>query len=328
MFYINYNTTDCENAVITTPVQNNQYIDYVKSLPTPYPVSNIRHYSIEYSINCCTPQTVLLPVRYVFQVSISNCLYDTLNNTLTYSLDITGINNSFVSQTHVNYNNGGYNPITKTAIPNGFKITFVEQNVPTPNINNPIFTTHTLQIKITHVDGFIYTLNTTITMPFNYCPMTSTLVSVNYPPLPSNIVITDLTNDELSLNSLFNKPILEAGVYNIIICEVRNNSTNCLQRSYFVECSIRCDIIDKLVQCRNSDIFNYYDALKYSNECENITYEDKCALYELMYMKLSNQACIDPYEDCNCNGETTAPLFQNRIKPNNNRMGTKNCGCG
>lgn len=74
MFYINYNVTDCENSVVTTPIENNQYIDYVNGLTTPYPINNVRHYSLEYSINCCTPEVVLLPVRYQFEVDSSDCL--------------------------------------------------------------------------------------------------------------------------------------------------------------------------------------------------------------------------------------------------------------
>ena len=65
----------------------------------------------------------------------------------------------------------------------------------------------------------------------------------------------------------------------------------------------------------------YYNALTYSNNC-NISYKDKCFLYESFYNKLTMNDCEDPFEDC---GKSTALRGVN--KPNVRYTSVSPCGC-
>ncbi len=309
MFDINFNNTNCNDLTVNTPNSGNEFIQFISGTLTK-DFTNIRNYEIEYSKNCCSNKKIKVPVRYVFTPIVTSCLE--LNPiTFRYNIELRGINSNFISNISISSDNITYTSLTISSITGGFSY-------------NTINTTHYL--KITHVDGFIYLIEITLSpcSPLGTSTVVSTIIT--YPTLDSRISII---NNNLSLNILFELITLPSSIYQIIICEYFITNTNvqlksnCIQNSYWLDCNVKCSVIDKIVECEYSLISNYYDALTYSNlEACKISYEDKCKLYELFRLILDNPDCYDPWEDCNCNDEK---VFKQRIKTG--EIKSNGCGC-
>ena len=306
---IEYFVNECVESYVTTPDENYQYLDYITQR-VETDETNVRHYSLNYSVNCCKENTLLIAPKYDFTFNVILCNDET---DVSIEFELVGIRSSFITGLQFNGSSISYQSTS-----NGIK--FLLLNLDQLPQNSFVLT-------LTHIDGFVYTFTFDYgNLPIDCTFDPSSFLIITYPLLPENVVLIDDVNEtRLSLNSLFNETLLLSGVYNISIMRRLNNGSNTIHRSYFIDCGLECQVINKLIECRTSDIFNFYDALRYSNNCINVTYEDKCALYELFYRKLNNDGCIDPYEDCDCNG--SIKMSNTSFKPNNRVARTKDCGC-
>lgn len=110
--------------------------------------------------------------------------------------------------------------------------------------------------------------------------------------------------DALSFQSLFGFSIIPDGVYQVIICEHFSEvSSTCIQNHVFIDQddSVRCQVVNKLVQCVDSNIMDIYQALLWSNDCtETLSYDEMCAMYELLSILITSDGCYGRLDDCNC----------------------------
>lgn len=322
---ISFNLTDCSSVLATTPNSPFTYLQYMKGTSTKN-FTDIKEYTISKSYNCCTADVIKVPVRYAFTASVTSCNVLTINSidNLDLTFRILGINPLFVNKIEVSSNNIVFTNTTYTATTGGFTYNYSINNYPI------VFVPYTHYLRITHVNGQVYLLTITYDWTVDPCVGVTNIFSVVYPSLPANVSIS--SSNELSLNTLYGTPVMQIGVYELIICEVQQYPTapllrsTCIQNNFWLACDVKCAVINKLVQCKDSDILFFFDALNMSNDCENITYADKCALYEVMYNKLKQDDCYDPFDDCNC-GNSKDSIFKVTGNKTNNKTNVKDCGC-
>lgn len=308
--------TGCTGIEISTPTAGKEYLEYIGGV-TAKDFSSIKSYKIKYSTNCCTETEIVLPVWYNIDLNLNagSCTVDGGN--ITFNLELTGINVTLIDDATVQFSldNVTY---TSTTI-SGTSPILVEVTVPIAT------TTYTIYVKFKNLDGFEYIVSDEYGV--NVVDPCGTLnevdnLNITYPSLPTNVVIDPITG-YLDFNTLIDSDPAIAGVYQVIICEETLTTESCVQNHHFLECDIKCDVINKLVQCKDSDVLFFYDALRYSNDCTlNITYAEVCSIYELLVYKITTSGCYNPWDDCNCSGTT------NIFSQNNNSTTTiRNCGC-
>lgn len=339
-----FNIVDCENANITTPNVADD-LDLISEMQeSPQTGStNIQKYTIEYSKNCCTPELIDIPVFYNFTTTHVDCNYNVETQIYTYGFNLLGINPLFVTSIRISKNDTlNYLPATFTNVSGNtgihYDITYAQADVLIPNAgfgDPPNTQDYTFYLEVTHTSGFIYVIRLTFRLeqPGGCNLISHSLVSRTYPEIDERIVFDTATSIDLL-------PLYEAvdtlysGIYEVIICRwiVTNALTltslisECVQNNYFIDCQLKCEIVNKLVQCKDTNIMTYYRALQFANDC-NTSYHDMCDMYELMMNKLNNPDCRDPYDDCNC-GDSRDAFFTQRSY-NNNKASSRNCKtCG
>lgn len=125
----------------------------------------------------------------------------------------------------------------------------------------------------------------------------------------------DYTYQRLSLNSLTNTATLLPGTYEVIFCEtLYGGSSTCVQNHMFIDCgTLKCQVVNKLILCVDSNIMDYYNALIWANDCtDTVTYQEFCALYEILIIILETDGCYGKLDDCNCTDATT---IANKLSP-------------
>lgn len=310
--------SSCTGIEISTPTAGLNYLEYAVGLDTK-DFSSIKSYKVIVSSNCCPQIEYTLPVRYNMDYSFSNCV--DAAGTTTYDLEVSGIDKNLIDPLTIEYqiDGGGWISTSLTASAS-----------PTVNISFPAPIGYpasiTVQLRFNNLDGFQYLLSEGLTFNSDYCSIDlRTGITITYPnPNADDNINIDLITGHLDFNTLIGLDPVLSGVYQVIACEETFSTQNCVQNHHFIECSIKCDIINKLVQCKDSDIMFFYDALVYSNDCTtNITYSEVCSLFELLLYKLQTDGCYSPFDDCNCSGTTN--IFPTR---NNNSVTTvRGCGC-
>lgn len=308
--------TGCSGIEVSTTTAGKTFLQYIIGLLTK-DFSAIKSYKIKWSANCCTETEVILPVLYDLVVVYNNCVIDDSN--VIIDLNLSGINKDLIDDTTISYSlDGGINYIT--AVLTSDILPVIEITVPIPGTYPD---TVDLFLKFSNLDGFEYIINE----PLVFDGPTACVIGqpdsniITYPTLPVEVVIDGGTG-YLDLNTLMGSDPALSGVYQVIICEETLTSEICVQNHIFLECTIKCDVIGKLVQCKDSDVLFYYDALRYSNDCTlNVTYSEVCAIYELLIYKITTTGCYSPWDDCNCSG-TTNIVSQN----NNSKTTVRNCG--
>lgn len=339
-----FNIISCEEATITTPNVADD-LDLISEMQESPQIGSThrRKYIITISKNCCVGEDINVPVFYNFASAFTTCsLVVGTPNTYTFGFSLSGINPLFISSlrmskdNELNYQSLSYTNLSgNTGI--GYTLVYNSADVLIPNAgydNPPNTEDYTYFLEITHLDGFVYTIELTFRLeqPGGCELISHSIVDVTYPEFDDRLEFDD---EELNLIPLISTDsVILTGVYEIIICRqyvsnpltITSLSTNCVQNNYFIDCGITCDLINKLIQCKDTNIFTFYDALIYANDC-NTSYEDMCALYEILTDKLNNPDCRDPYDDCNCN-DSRDTYFEQRGY-NNNKVTTKKCGsCG
>jgi hypothetical protein len=307
----------CELVNIVTPDKDRDLIaeiDTQLTLPR-LDMPTIRNYTFTLGNNCCPHEVVIVPAMYQLNTTITACSYDETTDTVTYTYNVTGITPSFIQSVQISDDNVTYSNFNRSNLTLGFSFTleYTVGSTPFPD---------TKYLRITHIDGFVYTLEfATDFLPLAPCDTVVTQ-EVTYPAIDPRINIqVDLVGDRyITLVDLFGEVL--SGVYNVIICRNYVSSSVCVQNSVFMNCNLICDVIAKLVQCRDSDVMFFYDALVMSNFC-NTSYEDKCMLYEMLLLKIESDGCYDPFKDCNCNDNVSGNIYAHR--QSNARRTHKKC---
>jgi len=155
--------------------------------------------------------------------------------------------------------------------------------------------------------------NWNATYPANTCSIVYTLGSGYISNTPVSVqlsggVAVPTAGAELSLNSLLVKTTLSAGTYEVIFCEVLQNATStCIQNHIFIDCGpLKCEVVNKLVLCVDSNIMDIYNALSWGNSCtDTVTYTEFCALYEILTIILETDGCYGSLDECNCSSAVT-----------------------
>lgn len=318
------NIDDCTNVQVETPntIGDLAYLDYVSELIVP-PSELITHYILQVSNNCCPPVSynlapshdiVLNDIGYACGVN-----QGTGHDEAIVTMEITGIDVSIITNPMVSLDGGTvFTPIVFT-VGSQFNITIDSGGIgawPAAGSQQVI-----VSIETPAPVSFVYLLDMTISWAIDPCTDgISTGTTVTYPALPVEVVIDGA--GLLDFNVLMSDNPIFSGVYQVIISEVQAAGTVSIQNDVFIECDIKCDIVGKLVQCKDSNIMFFYDALNLSNSCSNVPYTDKCAMYEMLVHKIDQADCIDPFDDCNCNGST---LMLPRGA--NQKTLSRDCGC-
>ena len=320
------NIDDCSAVTISTPAPNNIIQDMTTSSSN---LVDIQSFDVTWSNNCCAETIIKVAPIYDFGFEVSDCAtFVLLATTFTaYSLELSGINGNFIST------------ITAQAmnLPNSQpgNIVFAVQvgNTTTFDLNalasSPLIE---YDLVITTLYGFVYTLHLVLTqIPGTPC-VGYTLVfdspAVTYPEVPTSIEYD--SPSIINFNTLVDATPVLSGTYQVSICAVGPDYvSNCVQNHVFIDCGdLKCFVIRKWAECVDSDIWNYYDALSFANACtDNVTYDELCAIYEVLSIKLATQGCYAQEDDCNCMGvETKANKM---LSPIRKSSPTKSgCGCG
>ena len=314
-------TTACTGISVSTPTVNKRYLEYISGLLTK-DFSAVKSYQIKFSSNCCPDTNLILPVRYILSLDlplILNCFVG--SGIVSFDINLNGIDKSIIDPTTVSYSIDGVNYTTTLLTSN---------NTPTVNVSVPIPgvfpTTYTIYVKFKNVHGFEYITSEDFewSNALDLCDIGEADNHVTiYPTLPTNVVINGSGQLDLDLLFGFTTGAVTNGVYQVIICEESITATTCVQNFYFIDCGLKCSVIAKLAACKDSDILFFYDALTYSNECQDaITYSETCSLFELFTNKLNSPDCNNPWDDCNCNG--TTDIYN---KNNSSTTTVRNCNC-
>lgn len=120
---------------------------------------------------------------------------------------------------------------------------------------------------------------------------------------------------QLSVNSLYDSTTMLPGTYEIIFCEVNQDTTStCIQNHIFIDCgTLKCQVVNKWVLCVDSNIMDFYNALLYSNDCtSSVSYSEICALYEILIVLLQTDGCFGRIDECNCSDASTVA---NKLSP-------------
>lgn len=339
-----FNVVDCESILVNTPnvIDDLDLISEMQESPQ-LNSTNIQKYTIEFSKNCCPSVIINIPVFYNFTHSFASCSLQ--ESIYKYGFNLLGINPLFISKIRISKDNTlNYIQQTFTNISGNtgirYDISYPEADVSIPNAsfgNPPNVQDYTYYLEITHTSGFIYVIRFTfrLTQP-GRCTFTSTsIVLVTYPSIDSRVTFTIPTiNTPTSIDLMPLYGIVDnyySGIYEVIICRwrlanpltIQSLISQCVQNNLFLDCNLKCEIINKLVQCKDTNIMTYYRALQFSNDCKT-SYQDMCDIYEIMMNKLNNPDCQDPYDDCNC-GDSKDAFFTQRSY-NNNKTAAKSCG--
>jgi hypothetical protein len=313
------NITNCDQVTFNTSTVDLQFIEYVTgSIVKDF--TDVEQYTITYSNNCCDPGiTTNIRPLYQFEATITACVSGPVFGVPsgTYTIQLDGINANFVDTFVVNNGGGAVSwPFVNTA---GVLTFNLPQGDATPSV--------TWEITITTNAGFVYIIEFTITQTGVSCDGTIGALTITYPDLPDNVVEVPTINpeEELSLNDLIGEDPIPSGVYQVIFCEELIDGSNCTQNHVFIDCGeLKCQVVNKLVDCIDSNIMDYYNALVWGNDCtESVTYAEFCALYEIISIIIQSDGCYGKLDDCNCTDATT---IANKLYPvvyptttNNNR---------
>jgi hypothetical protein len=291
--------TTCDIITVTS---ENGYIDDIVAA-----TGNECCHVLELGNNCCRPN-LLLPIRslYNFNIGVLGCFSP--NNDLDppgtdVSLGVQGINfNCIQTLIHPGINNEGTittnNPISSI-------FTFTYNEIPVSGVFD-------LQVTVITCDGLEYVIDFTYdpTDIFEPCGVI-TSVNTTYPELPTGVNIVPSVGPSPSANVIELDPsvfgmtdVFTDGIYYVGISQTDINSMVAAEdNSTFVNCQTTCRVIDYLSNNLCSNIYLLFDALRYSDNCDTITYEQKCDMWYVIGKELgyfTNSPCAET-TNCGCN---------------------------
>jgi len=153
--------------------------------------------------------------------------------------------------------------------------------------------------------------------PTNTATLTEIVGSVYTPGNGETFTLSGGVDEvvQLSVNSLYGSTTMLPGTYEIIFCEVNQDTTStCIQNHIFIDCgTLKCQVVSKWILCVDSNIMDFYNALLYSNDCTtSVSYAEICALYEILVVLLQTDGCFGRIDDCNCSDASTVA---NKLSP-------------
>jgi hypothetical protein len=173
------NTDNCNDVGVDTPIQDLTFVDYIlKNKVKDF--TNVRKYTVTYSINCKDEVTVDVPPNYQFKIVSVSCDNDV--NLNSYTIRLEGIHGDLVNQIL-------YSTIPPLA---GFGIGWTNTNgviTITLLYDDSLDPLPDCQFTVIHIDGFEYVITFTLNQsPPDVCSWDGTVAgfSINY-DLPLNI---------------------------------------------------------------------------------------------------------------------------------------------
>lgn len=291
------------------------YIDKLSGRTNNNTMSELR---VELITNCCEKNTYSLAPHYNFDLSISGCTavitpptQATINGNLydiyTYTLTIAGISNTVVSSITVSDISNTFvitNPTTMT-------ITGLKYYIPVGLL--PQYDA-AFNIIVMNIAGHSYSFDYTVSGDsLLSCSDRLLDLDITYPELPCGIEIVENTdNTSLLFNSTAYgetscsmEDTLTDGIYqvNLLYNNLNNERiSNCI----FIDCDTYCKVVKALSMECNPIIQILYDSLKYMDNCDILTCQNKCDTYETL---------VNYLKECDCT------LFENNV------VKKKGCGC-
>lgn len=302
-----------ECKIVDLYSQTKSYIDQLTGRTAN---NSMRYLEITAMVNCCKSEKIVhkLAPKYTFEITPSQCVdtgqvfVDPLGNEYevhTMTITITGINSGYVGS--VAYD-GIMNPNTNKLELQ--LLTFYVPIAPAPDNAQP----HV--ITITTIDNFVYTINIDYQTIIGLCEKTPVITSVEYPEYPCGLITLNSINEtRIILNSHFfnysecdtNIIPLPDGIYYF---QLNNSglSNQTISNCKFFNCQTYCMVVKAIANKCNLFIKPLYDALVYADNCDIVTCEEKCYMYEILRGYLSECDCL--------------------IYENENKLPDLNTGCG
>lgn len=302
-----------------------QTVDYVEKLMAIADVDNseMRFLGLTFNQNCCNNlMEIKLAPRYQFNVA-----FDPSNITVTNRIETVGSNDYRVYLLNVELHGMNISPSYVDSIMysvgHGSSTSLISTNGITSSIilegvevlsESPVGAGYPIivenkQVVITTVEGFIYTIDYTITPRHDSVPsFVVDVTNIIYPPFPDGLTIdqrTDGTYINITPEFLSSEYFWD-GVYQVTLndSELSNSYiTGCA----FMDCETYCIVVAALAKRCNPMIKILYDALKNFKDCPGIPCTNLCDLYRYL------ETLID---ECDC------AIYQNNIVKKKG-----DCGC-
>ena len=287
--------------------------------------SEMKYLGLQLEQNCCNNSLDLkLAPQYDFSLAIvpgSELATTTVvsvggNDYLIYlfSLQLNGLNIAPDCITSVQYTAGNNSDPTLTTlvgITNPIVLGGIETLVPAVLPSGLPVIVETNKIIITTIDGFVYTLDYTITPSYGgIVTYTISTVTTTYPPLPTGITIVENVNNtviEITPSAITSTTtVFWDGIYQITLND-SGTSNSSITGCTFVDCETYCLIIKALANGCTPLVQILYDALTQFNQCTDIPCANICDLFAYLETLLN---------ECDCT------IYQNTIISKRN-----GCGC-
>ena len=161
-------------------------------------------------------------------------------------------------------------------------------------------------VEITTTAGFVYLIEFTFTpdflIPLGGCGNTIEITNITYPENPCYVeVIEDVDRTYLSIDSqlyygcndseLDELEAMSDGVYQVTIGD-SGLSNEYVTGCEFVDCETYCLVLQALANECDPIVVILYDALKNATDCNNISCQNYCDLYEMLLAKLEECDCL------------------------------------
>lgn len=286
---------DCNQFSVTnTNINAIEHIDF--------PLVDTCCVKLKLGVNCC--ETLNVPIRslYLLEANLINCGSRQVDSLFEdfIQFSISGVDVGCVKTLKYNRLDISNSSYTFTGdIPsdgNSILIDAVLSREPFPE---------TLIVEITTTCGLTYTVTIEITGnysdPSNFCSTVGFTYTIQYPDMPSGVSVSaDSLTLYLTPNAFgIDLDTFYDGVYYIETCENSESESN----SYFVNCQTTCAAIDYVSENECTNLFSMIESLNFSNDCDTITYAQKCAIWNYVGRKL-NYFSVTPCEvpsNCGCN---------------------------
>lgn len=308
-----------------------QTANYVEKLVARGDVDNseMEYLGVTITMNCCESEAKEFKLAPLYQFSLNNttCEEDELSpvtvNGYSYllyntNMVLSGIDPSVIAE--LRFDGGNRNtPGTLVVNTNSPVTEFTVQYLMPNEIPVPPVVTEDYTIVITTTAGFEYTINYRITPNFlsapGSCAIGIEINNVTYPENPCYVtVVEDLDRTYLNIDSqlyygcLENDEELEAMSDGIYTVEVNDSgiSNEFVTGCEFVNCDTYCLVLKALANECDPVIQIIYDALVGAKDCDVISCQNYCDLYEMLLALL---------EECDC------------VSYTNNKVSKQPCGC-
>lgn len=258
--------------------------------------------TLELGTNCCTPTlSTSLPMLYDFDYEVTAC---EINEDLdpegfTLTISITGIDADCVSS--FSYPSTNSTTITTETNPTDLIFTYAfNAFLPNGDIN--------FEVNIITCGGLTYLLQFTINALAGCGGLVLGALVPTYPlpSVPAGVTIVGINTFEILPEAFgISGSTFPDGIYYVGLTENTTTTTISESDTIFVDCQTTCRVIDVLANDLCSDIYLLLDALKYSFNCDTITYEQQCDLWFVIAKQLGyfiNTPCSEPKTSCGtCN---------------------------